>query len=85
MGSEVHARLRGEAWTVLGEARREGLVRRVGVSNFTVEHVRELRDGGGEGIRGMVVQMEIHPWWVLMSFSFFIISSLFNSLFNFPL
>lgn len=38
-------------------------MRHIGVSNFTVEHLRELRDESGEGIRGLVVQMEVNAWY----------------------
>jgi diketogulonate reductase-like aldo/keto reductase len=58
-----HKRLRLEAWKVLNEAKREGLVRYIGVSNFTPQHIRELKDETEYGIRGTFVQMEIHPWY----------------------
>jgi diketogulonate reductase-like aldo/keto reductase len=61
--SPEHKRLRLEAWKVLNEAKREGLLRHVGVSNFTPQHIQELIDETGHGIRGAFVQMEIHPWY----------------------
>lgn len=60
--SGVHRQLRLEAWKVLNEAKCEGLVREIGVSNFTVQHVRELQ-ATEWGIRGCWVQMECHPWY----------------------
>jgi diketogulonate reductase-like aldo/keto reductase len=33
------------------------------VSNFTPQHIRELKDETECGIRGTFVQMEIHPWY----------------------
>ncbi|KAI9054960.1 hypothetical protein LZ554_002103 [Drepanopeziza brunnea f. sp. 'monogermtubi'] len=50
------------AWKVLNEARAEGLVRSIGVSNFTVGHLRELQ-ATEWGVRGIVVQMEVQPWY----------------------
>lgn len=60
--SPENKRLRLEAWDVLNEAKTEGLVRHIGVSNFTVEHLRELSETKW-GIEGAFVQMEIHPWY----------------------
>ena len=56
-------RLRIEAWKVLNEAKREGLVRHIGVSNFTPQHIQELMNETTYGIQGAFVQMEIHPWY----------------------
>jgi diketogulonate reductase-like aldo/keto reductase len=61
--SPVNKRLRIEAWNVLNEAKREGLVRHIGVSNFTPQHIQELIDETEYGIQGAFVQMEIHPWY----------------------
>lgn len=60
--SPENKRLRLEAWRVLNEARKQGLVRHIGVSNFTVEHLRELSETEW-GIKDAFVQMEIHPWY----------------------
>ncbi|PVH68996.1 Aldo/keto reductase, partial [Cadophora sp. DSE1049] len=60
--SPENKRLRLEAWKVLNEAKKEGLVKHVGVSNFTVEHLRELSETEW-GIKDIFVQMEIHPWY----------------------
>ncbi|KAH7312935.1 NADP-dependent oxidoreductase domain-containing protein [Rhexocercosporidium sp. MPI-PUGE-AT-0058] len=54
--------LRLEAWRMLNEAKKEGLVRHIGVSNFTVEHLNELSETQW-GIGHAFVQMEIHPWY----------------------
>jgi diketogulonate reductase-like aldo/keto reductase len=59
----ANKRLRIEAWKVLNEAKSEGLVRNIGVSNFTPRHLQELIDETEYGIRGAFVQMEIHPWY----------------------
>jgi len=61
--SPEHKRLRLEAWEVLNEAKREGLVRYIGVSNFTPQHIRELKEETKYGIQGAFVQMETHPWY----------------------
>jgi diketogulonate reductase-like aldo/keto reductase len=61
--SPLHKKLRLEAWNVLNEAKKEGLVRNIGVSNFTPHHIQELRDETTYGIDGMHVQMETHPWY----------------------
>lgn len=60
--SPENKRLRLEAWKVLNEAKQEGLVHHIGVSNFTVGHLAELRDTEW-GIKGAFVQMEVHPWY----------------------
>ncbi|KAL3419514.1 aldo keto reductase [Phlyctema vagabunda] len=61
--SPVHKRLRIEAWKVLNEAKIEGLIRHIGVSNFTPQHLQELVDETDYGLKGAFVQMEIHPWY----------------------
>lgn len=61
--SPENKRLRIEAWKVLNEAKREGLVRHIGVSNFTPQHIQELVDETEFGIQGAFIQMEIHPWY----------------------
>jgi diketogulonate reductase-like aldo/keto reductase len=48
---------------VLNEAKREGLVRHIGVSNFTCQHIQELIDETEYGFQGAFVQMEIHLWY----------------------
>jgi len=61
--SPENKKLRIEAWKVLNEAKREGLVSRIGVSNFTVQHLSELMHETEFGIQGAFVQMETHPWY----------------------
>jgi diketogulonate reductase-like aldo/keto reductase len=61
--SPIHKQLRLEAWNILNETKREGLVRNIGVSNFTPDHIQELRDETEYGINGVYIQMEIHPWY----------------------
>jgi len=61
--SPENKRLRIEAWRVLNEAKREGLVSRIGVSNFTSQHLSELMHETEFGIQGAFVQMEVHPWY----------------------
>lgn len=61
--SPENKRLRIEAWKFLNEAKSEGLVSRIGVSNFTPQHLTELMYETECGIRGAFVQMEIHPWY----------------------
>ncbi|KAK0101994.1 hypothetical protein ONS95_001200 [Cadophora gregata] len=60
--SPENKKLRLEAWKVLNEAKKQGLVRHIGVSNFTVEHLRELSETEW-GIKDTFVQMEVHPWY----------------------
>lgn len=61
--SPVNKKLRLEAWNVLNEAKHEGLVRHIGVSNFTPNHIQELIDETVYGVRDAFVQMEVHPWY----------------------
>ncbi|KAH8650950.1 NADP-dependent oxidoreductase domain-containing protein [Tricladium varicosporioides] len=61
--SPINKQLRFEAWKVLNEAKQEGLVRNIGVSNFTVAHIQELVDESEFGFKDAWVQMEIHPWY----------------------
>lgn len=61
--SPEHKRLRLEAWKVLNEAKRQGLLLNIGVSNFTTQHIQELVDETIYGIQGAFVQMEIHLWY----------------------
>jgi len=48
-----------EAWEVLVECRERGLVRSIGVSNFTEEHLSRIIDA--TGVTPAVNQVEIHP------------------------
>jgi diketogulonate reductase-like aldo/keto reductase len=50
-----------EAWSALIEARRRGLVREIGVSNFLPEHIERLI--AGTGVAPIVNQIELHPYF----------------------
>jgi diketogulonate reductase-like aldo/keto reductase len=53
--------LYGQAWQALVQAQKEGLVRTVGVSNFTAEHLRRVVDE--TGVTPAVNQVELHPYF----------------------
>lgn len=50
-----------EAWRALVDLQREGLVRSVGVSNFTGEHLRRIIDD--TAVVPTVNQIELHPYY----------------------
>jgi 2,5-diketo-D-gluconate reductase A len=50
-----------EAWRALVELRKRGLVRSVGVSNFTEQHLRAVIDD--TGVTPAVNQIELHPYF----------------------
>lgn len=50
-----------EAWRALVTAQRDGLVRTIGVSNFTEEHLSNVIDA--TGVVPAVNQVELHPWF----------------------
>jgi 2,5-diketo-D-gluconate reductase A len=50
-----------EAWRALVDLRREGLVRSIGVSNFTAEHLTRIIDESG--VTPAVNQIELHPFF----------------------
>jgi diketogulonate reductase-like aldo/keto reductase len=50
-----------EAWQALVQAQREGLVRTIGVSNFTQAHLRRVIDE--TGVTPAVNQIELHPYF----------------------
>jgi diketogulonate reductase-like aldo/keto reductase len=50
-----------QAWRALVEAQRDGLVRTIGVSNFTQEHLRRIVDD--TGVTPAVNQIELHPYF----------------------
>jgi 2,5-diketo-D-gluconate reductase A len=52
----------GEAWRALVNLRERGLVRSIGVSNFTEKHLREIIDD--TGVTPAVNQIEMHPYFV---------------------
>ena len=49
----------GEAWRALIDLQQEGVVRSIGVSNFTEEHLRRIIDD--TGVTPSVNQIELHP------------------------
>lgn len=50
-----------EAWRALVECRDRGLVRSIGVSNFSEHHLRDIVDDSG--VVPVVNQVELHPWF----------------------
>ncbi|MCW2791357.1 MAG: aldo/keto reductase [Nocardioides sp.] len=50
-----------EAWRALVDLQKEGLVRSVGVSNFTEEHLARIIDE--TGVTPVVNQIELHPYF----------------------
>lgn len=50
-----------EAWRALVELRERGLVRSIGVSNFTEEHLEQVVDA--TGVAPSVNQVEMHPYF----------------------
>ncbi len=50
-----------EAWRALVDLQREGLVRSIGVSNFTAEHLQRIIDE--TGVTPAVNQLELHPYF----------------------
>ena len=51
-----------ETWQALQHLYAQGQVRAIGVSNFTAEHLRVLRELGG--VQPMVNQVEMHPFFI---------------------
>jgi 2,5-diketo-D-gluconate reductase A len=49
----------GEAWRALVDLKKDGLIRSVGVSNFTDAHLRRIIDD--TGVTPAVNQLELHP------------------------
>jgi 2,5-diketo-D-gluconate reductase A len=50
-----------QAWQALVQAQQEGLVRTIGVSNFTEAHLRRIIDD--TGVTPAVNQIELHPYF----------------------
>lgn len=55
-------KLRAESWKQMVKAYKEGLVRNIGVSNYTVRHLEELLDNC-HGVKPAVNQIEWHPYY----------------------
>lgn len=53
--------LYAEAWRALVDLQKEGLVRSIGVSNFTEEHLRRIIED--TGVTPAVNQIELHPYF----------------------
>ncbi|WP_419817433.1 aldo/keto reductase [Glaciibacter flavus] len=50
-----------DTWRAMIDLREQGLVRSIGVSNFTIEHLRRLDDE--TGVLPSVNQVELHPYF----------------------
>lgn len=50
-----------ESWEEMLRAREAGLIKDVGVSNFTAAMIEKL--GIATGVMPSVIQVECHPWW----------------------
>ncbi len=57
--SSAHAHARSETWRALEECVRAGQIRHIGVSNYTVRHLAEMKEYAG--IQPAVNQVEFHP------------------------
>ncbi|KAF5294453.1 hypothetical protein FQR65_LT01579 [Abscondita terminalis] len=58
--SELNAKLRAASWKSLIKAKDDGLVRNIGVSNYTTRHLTELLNDS-YGVKPAVNQIEWHP------------------------
>ncbi|KAK6617811.1 hypothetical protein RUM43_014039 [Polyplax serrata] len=58
--SDENSKARKESWFDIVELHKEGLLRNIGVSNYTVSHLKELLNDGG-GVKPVVNQVEYHP------------------------
>ncbi|XP_050297435.1 glyoxal reductase-like [Anthonomus grandis grandis] len=56
------AKLRAESWRQMVKAKNDGLVRNIGVSNYTVRHLEEILNSP-EGVLPAVNQIEWHPYY----------------------
>ena len=50
-----------EAWQALVDAKKWGLVKSIGVSNFESEHINKIYEASG--VYPAVNQVELHPYW----------------------
>lgn len=62
--SPMTRELRLEQWAACGEAQAQGLAKSIGVSNYGVHHLEELRTAGGAAARvtPAVNQVELNPY-----------------------
>ncbi|CAE7718890.1 unnamed protein product [Symbiodinium sp. CCMP2592] len=61
--SPEHRRARIETWKALEDLYRQGIVRAIGVSNFTAQHLQQLEEDGAQ-VMPMVNQIEVHPLYI---------------------
>eukprot|EP00439_Symbiodinium_sp_Y106_P058469 s1885_g8.t1 len=61
--SPEHRRARIETWKALEDLYRQGIVRAIGVSNFTDQHLQQLEEDGAQ-VMPMVNQIEVHPLYI---------------------
>ncbi|KAG0373813.1 hypothetical protein BGX24_011214 [Mortierella sp. AD032] len=54
--------LRQQSWKAMEKLVAEGKVKSIGVSNYGVQHLKELLHDSGATIRPAVNQIEVHPW-----------------------
>jgi diketogulonate reductase-like aldo/keto reductase len=54
------SRVRGESWRALVELQKRGLARSIGVSNYTVRHLEEMR--AASDVAPVLNQVEFHPF-----------------------
>lgn len=55
-------KIRIETWKAMQEAVDEGLVKSIGVSNFGIQHLKDLFEWDGLKYKPVVNQIEISPW-----------------------
>lgn len=53
---------RRQMWSALQRAHREGRCKAIGVSNFGIKHIEDLKEGGASVWPPHVNQIELHPW-----------------------
>lgn len=58
--SDEHATLRAGSWRAMEEAVDAGIIRSIGVSNYEISHLEQLK---GARIPPSVNQIELHPLW----------------------
>lgn len=67
--SDENSKARKESWFDIVELHKEGLLRNIGVSNYTVSHLKELLNDGG-GVKPVVNQVSFsvaHPQIVVLN------------------
>lgn len=61
LGCESATVCRQQTWLALTAARKQGLVKEIGISNFRLSHIKELQELEG-GAPIAVNQLQFHPW-----------------------